>query len=325
MKPQQQPAHGPANFSHLKKELESLQGNIEASVSSAVLEASESTKKKKTLARRPFGYSLVEKTNTPFVFAMLGVLLVLMWWMSLPKNELFGTDTQVKFIRALSGDQIMVMTSTGDVLPVRLRMIDAPEMNQVGGGEARAFVQDLLSGNDKELVAFIWDRETSSGFYIADMLMRRDVRRRLSHVQHEIVAAGWAWQFGGFEKDSTLKRAMDDAQAARRGLWVDGVEAVMPPWKFRRLLEVSGRQQREVAKKGGKHQHGSTYGTSAGLTRKDREELAHLDKHRASTKEHNQMNANIFNSNKKKGASRRQQGRHGRSQYGGGERRGRRS
>eukprot|EP00759_Apiculatamorpha_spiralis_P044653 PhF_6_TR41596/c0_g1_i1/m.63033 len=166
-----------------------------------------------------------------------------MYWLSRPMEELYGHDTQVKFVRAFSGDQVLVMLPDGDVIPLRLRQIDAPEIDQQSGPEATRQLESLLSGPNKELVAFIWDRE-KQGYYVADLLVRKDVRTALVHVQMYMVENGWAWHLGGFEKESPLKAAMAKAMQEKKGLW--GYESPMQPWKFRRIGEIKSSRSRET-------------------------------------------------------------------------------
>ena len=161
----------------MKKEIENIQASLTAAAKAAAETKAKPDRKEKTI-RRPFGYSIVEKTNVGYVFTMLVLLLTMMWWMSLPLESLYGTDTQVKFIRALSGDTLLVSTPTNDVIPLRLRLIDAPELEQNYGVEAMHALEKLVVGPNKELIAFIWDRETH-GYYVGDLLVRKDVRTKM--------------------------------------------------------------------------------------------------------------------------------------------------
>jgi len=250
------PTNPTADLAGMKKEIENIQASIQAAAAAAAKAAPAAKEKTK---RRPFGISLVEKTNTTYMFAILLIMLSMMWWMSLPHESLYGVDTQVKLVRVISGDTALVATTTGDVIPIRLRHMDAPEVGQHWGQEALDALERLCAGPNKELIVFIWDRENKHGYYVADLLVRKDVRTAVVHVQMHLVENGHAWHYGGFDKDGPMKKAMVSAREAKLGLW-GASEEPMPPWKFRRLHES---------------QHGKS---KSGLNRREREDVDAYEK-----------------------------------------------
>ena len=52
-------------------------------------------------------------------------------------------------------------------------------------------------------------------------------------LNRELVKAGFAWWHRQYSRDSSLGQLEAEAQAARRGLWVDSNP--VPPWEFRRV------------------------------------------------------------------------------------------
>jgi endonuclease YncB( thermonuclease family) len=101
--------------------------------------------------------------------------------------------------------------------------IDAPEYDQPHGAAARAALAAKVGGAVRvegrgrdqhgRVLATLWNGD-------------RDVNR-------EMVADGWAWEFGGFVSDDDLADAEEAARRSRRGLWAD--PRAMRPSEWRAL------------------------------------------------------------------------------------------
>jgi endonuclease YncB( thermonuclease family) len=104
---------------------------------------------------------------------------------------------------------------------VRLHGVDAPELDQPFGTQARTLVSALVIGRhvDLRLAGYSQDR------LVADMVMR-DGRS----VAALLVADGAAWVDPHHsDPEATARQAA--AQQARRGLWRDA--SAVPPWEWR--------------------------------------------------------------------------------------------
>lgn len=129
-------------------------------------------------------------------------------------------DTTAVVIDVHDGDTVTL--DTGE--RVRLADIDAPELKQPGGSEARTLLAGLINrqtvrvverGRDRygRLLGVIW-------------LGERDVNE-------ELVRAGAVWCFVRYlPPRSTCPAIEAEARAARRGLWADAAAAVAP-WEWR--------------------------------------------------------------------------------------------
>jgi micrococcal nuclease len=119
------------------------------------------------------------------------------------------------------GDTITCLDDRGRAVKIRLVGIDAPESDQPHGGAARAALAAKVGaavrvegrGRDQHgrLLATLWSGD-------------RDVNR-------EMVADGWAWEFGGFAVDDDLAAAETAARQARRGLWADPQPVRPSEWR----------------------------------------------------------------------------------------------
>jgi micrococcal nuclease len=116
------------------------------------------------------------------------------------------------------GDSIVVMTG-GERMSLDLAGVDAPEMSQASGPQAKEFLSGLTLGKTVTV------RLTSA----PDRLARLSVKG--TDVSEALIRAGMGWHCPRFADDRDLINAEADARSARRGLW--SVAQPMPPWLFR--------------------------------------------------------------------------------------------
>ena len=118
------------------------------------------------------------------------------------------------------GDSLVVRTvAAGDSLRIHLAGVDAPEMSQSGGPEAKAFLAALVSGKT------------------ITVRLKRTLER-LAHVEVAgsdvsllLIRNGMAWHCPRFAKENDLAAAEADARRAQRGFW--SRPQPMPPWLHR--------------------------------------------------------------------------------------------
>jgi micrococcal nuclease len=123
-------------------------------------------------------------------------------------------------VRVEDGDTLKV--SIADVpFRVRLRGLDAPELSQRFGQEAREFVADLIHDRDVTIILTGADR---GGPRTADVVLHDG---RL--LNQEVVKAGYAWCAA---KESDWRKIEAQARSGRKGLWAD--RNPVAPWQFRR-------------------------------------------------------------------------------------------
>lgn len=156
-------------------------------------------------------------------------------------------------------------------IPFRFAFIDAPEMEQQSGTEARNFLSKLIDGKALKLlpvckesmgnipldrfkrmlctgyhfghlpngkVEYFYDGKRGSGW-------NRKARTVTRNIELEMVINGWAWvaDIYSFEQKDTYLDAQSDARRHRRGLWAHNNPE--SPWHFKR------RQRRRIQAGGG--------------------------------------------------------------------------
>lgn len=136
-------------------------------------------------------------------------------------------------ISVTDGDTLTVQTENGKV-KIRLAGIDAPELNQPWGREARQHLDQLVSGQRVEIQHLGTDRYQRQ----LGRLYRDGQDLRL-----EMVSQGMAWVYRKYSHDPELLAAEALAIQAGRGLWSQSHP--QPPWEYRRDHRRTSRPGRE--------------------------------------------------------------------------------
>lgn len=156
-------------------------------------------------------------------------------------------------------------------IPFRFAFIDAPEMGQLGGEDARDFLAALIVGKTLRLDPI---GKESTGYSPVDRYKRvlcmgyiseqmeagpvayylngtchagtvrrpRPVRR---NIELEMLVNGWAWKLEqyAFEREDEYAAAQRDARSNRRGIWASDFPE--PPWRFKRRQKQETLHSRE--------------------------------------------------------------------------------
>lgn len=181
-----------------------------------------------------------------------------------------GETLRAPVVRVFDGDGFLtrIASARGNEereVAVRFGFIDAPEMSQPGGREARDFLSSLISGQWLDLTILmkmdtggIVDRH---GRIVAVPYLRQQhddgglqqhsIFRRLfggfakatmaRNIELEMVLNGWAWVLDRYGPDERYFDALDDAQRHRRGIW--GRDDNIHPWEFKKQRYRTTRQQ----------------------------------------------------------------------------------
>jgi endonuclease YncB( thermonuclease family) len=109
---------------------------------------------------------------------------------------------------------------------IRLRDIDAPELAQPFGPDARDAAAELVLDNGLSITISGTDR-----YGLALATVRRLADAQLDDLSAQLIRNGWAWWYREYSSDEALGRLEAEARGARRGLWADPEPT--PPWVFR--------------------------------------------------------------------------------------------
>lgn len=137
-------------------------------------------------------------------------------------------DTQgAKAIRVIDGDSLLVQTENSkEPLVVRIRGIDSPEFDQVGGKGAKELLTALVDGRELEISNLGTDK---FGRTLADISYKDE------NLGEELVQRGAAWA-APYAPDTKMEKAEEQARKEKRGIWKAPGQR-KEPWKHRQEKE----------------------------------------------------------------------------------------
>lgn len=109
---------------------------------------------------------------------------------------------------------------------LRIDGVDAPELSQDFGPEAKAFLAELVLG--KVVTVRLLSRAPAGEESVAKLEIGN------ADVSAALIRSGMAWFCGQFTENRNLKNAEADAREARRGLW--RASRPSPPWHHRGVV-----------------------------------------------------------------------------------------
>lgn len=148
-----------------------------------------------------------------------------------------GCETlRVPVVEVSDGDGF-VTTFANRRLAVRFGFVDAPEIGQFGGQEAKEFLLSLIYDRWVELVILtksdtggITDRH--GRIVCVPYLCDQNKFGLMRNIEVEMVLNGWAWVMERYGPAEHYFEALADAQRNKRGIWArdDNID----PWEFKR-------------------------------------------------------------------------------------------
>lgn len=168
---------------------------------------------------------------------------------------------KAQVVKVFDGDGFLAQVHLPDrgmdaELSVRCGFIDAPELDQPGGPEAREFLLQIIGEREVELVILtkmdtgrIVDRHgrvvAVPYLHQTDRVPAHQVsvpstRSFLRNVELELVLNGWAWVLERYCPEQTYFDALADARRHRRGIW--SRDDNQHPWTFKTKRYQAGRK-----------------------------------------------------------------------------------
>ena len=156
------------------------------------------------------------------------LLWAVLVWSGLASAQSLPSHFLANCTDIVDGDTIEVQYG-GQVLRVRLEGIDAPELGQPFGEEARQRLANLVSTK----------RVMVSGAHTAGYghLVAR-VAVDTFETSQTLVREGLAWQYKEYSNDPELAALEQAARADQKGLW--SARSPMPPWEWRAKCHEPG-------------------------------------------------------------------------------------
>ena len=128
------------------------------------------------------------------------------------------------YVSVVDGDTFKVKVQ-GAIMDVRLQGVDAPEIDQPFGQDARKILEQLI--RDRQIV-LVFDDVDRYGRIVARAWVGR------SDISREMILRGAAWFDAEYAHDEELYNIEQKARTDRRGLWALSLDERMEPWVWRR-------------------------------------------------------------------------------------------
>jgi endonuclease YncB( thermonuclease family) len=158
-------------------------------------------------------------------------------------QEASPTAIEVPVLKVFDGDgfrtKIALRRLTGnpndpaEVDAIRFGFIDAPELEQRGGREARDFLTALIGGRNVWIdILLKMDTGKSVDRYgrVVAVVYLGD-RSLTRNIEIEMLLNGWAWLLERYGPDEIYFEALEVAQRNKRGIWA--WEDNVHPWTFK--------------------------------------------------------------------------------------------
>jgi endonuclease YncB( thermonuclease family) len=156
------------------------------------------------------------------VIANKKFIILLLAFIVIPSLAL--ADFSARVIKVKDGDTIVVLYDNHLPVYVRLQAIDAPELGQRFGKEAKRYASELLNNKTVKVREYGMDKY--------DRLLGEVTLPDGRDFSEEMLRAGYAWHYVQYDQSQKLADLETEAHDAQRGLWADLDPT--PPWEFRR-------------------------------------------------------------------------------------------
>ncbi len=140
--------------------------------------------------------------------------------------DTFSAEYEAIVLKVIDGDTIYIKSDSGRK-KVRLRHIDAPEIRQPYGEEARMFLDNEL--NDKRIIVNS-DYKDRYGRDIGDIFVYNE--NESIYINAKLIKSGNAWVYKTYRKNTYLMNLENFAKDNKLGLWRD--KSPVKPWEFRK-------------------------------------------------------------------------------------------
>ena len=136
-----------------------------------------------------------------------------------------SAEYEAEVLKVIDGDTIYIKSDSGRK-KIRLRHIDAPELKQTFGEEAKIFLDNQLDGRKITVNSDYKDRY---GRDIGDVFVYKD--SEAIYINAKLVKSGHAWVYKTYRKNTYLMNLENFAKNNKLGRWKN--KSPMKPWEFR--------------------------------------------------------------------------------------------
>ena len=157
-------------------------------------------------------------------------------WLLCTFNAAYAEEFFAKVIAVMDGDTVLVLRGKQTV-KIRIANIDAPEVGHAGmGGQPpnSQKAQEYGRESRQALLDRVLNKQVRVNSRAIDAYGRTIAELSVDglSVNEEQVRSGMAWEYSHFHSNKNFIALQNEAQGARRGLWVQA--SPTPPWEWRK-------------------------------------------------------------------------------------------
>ncbi len=151
--------------------------------------------------------------------------LIILSLVLLIPHYVLSEEYEAVVLKVIDGDTIYIKSDNGRK-KVRLRHIDAPEIRQSYGKEAKIFLDKQIDG--KKIIVNS-DYKDRYGRDIGDIFVYNN--DEAIYINAKLIKSGHAWVYKSYRKNTYLMNLENFARENMLGLWKD--KSAIEPWEFR--------------------------------------------------------------------------------------------
>ena len=140
-------------------------------------------------------------------------------------HYVLSEEYEAVVLKVIDGDTIYIKSDNGRK-KVRLRHIDAPEIRQSYGKEAKIFLDKQIDG--KKIIVNS-DYKDRYGRDLGDIFVYNN--DEAIYINAKLIKSGHAWVYKSYRKNTYLMNLENFARENMLGLWKD--KSAIEPWEFR--------------------------------------------------------------------------------------------
>ena len=151
--------------------------------------------------------------------------LIILSLVLLIPHYVLSEEYEAVVLKVIDGDTIYIKSDNGRK-KVRLRHIDAPEIRQSYGKEAKIFLDKQIDG--KKIIVNS-DYKDRYGRDLGDIFVYNN--DEAIYINAKLIKSGHAWVYKSYRKNTYLMNLENFARENMLGLWKD--KSAIEPWEFR--------------------------------------------------------------------------------------------
>jgi endonuclease YncB( thermonuclease family) len=151
----------------------------------------------------------------------------------------FGNESYGAIVDIIKGDEfIFIDAVSAKAYRIKLYNVETPEKGQKYYNSSIKFARKFLYKKEVKLSVYYFNKE----FYVK--IFYYNSEGNLKNYEGILLSQGLGFYKGDREDDQFLQATQTTAQQAKKNIWQNGVNNVVPPWIFREIQKENAIKKR---------------------------------------------------------------------------------